>query len=160
MHKTILSLFLVMLLLASCGSPSDSSDNNADTKESIENDTPKEESKYAVEIKDFMLCADYEGKQTIVINYTFTNNSDEDASAMFTLLVKAFQDGVELSRAIVVNVEGFSSDNEMKTIKPGASIDVQNAFILDSETSNVLVEITEVLAYNGGNLATKDFSII
>lgn len=114
---------------------------------------------YYVKIVDFMLAEDYEGNPAIVITYEFTNNGAEAANFMFSTSTKAFQDGIELSTAVLMGVDGYDSESSMKDIKTGATITVQNAFLLDSETSPVEIEVTELISFNTAMVA-KTFEIV
>lgn len=103
---------------------------------------------YEVEIKGAALASDYEGNPAIVITYAWTNNSDDTKSSLSCVLAKAFQDGVELENAIIADDSVFDSSSYMKDVRPGTTIDIQNAFILTSETSTVEVEISELISFS------------
>ena len=109
---------------------------------------------YTVEIKDAFKAADYEGKDAIVITYTWTNNSEETTSAMVSLMEKAFQDGVQLDNAILYDVDGYDPAPYMAEIRPGVSLDVQEAFVLRSG-SPVEVEVSDLFGF--ADPATKTF---
>ncbi len=132
-------------------------------------DTPKPEQKkdsktenfgdlgdYYVEIKDAKLARDYENNPAIVITYSWTNNSEDTTSAMAALIGKAFQDGVELETAIIADNSVYDVDNYMKEIRPGATLDVQLAYVMTSETSTVEYEISELISFSGDTV-TKNF---
>ncbi|MFT3799449.1 DUF5067 domain-containing protein [Microbacterium sp.] len=112
---------------------------------------------FTVTIDDASQTTDYEGKPVLVVNYTFANNGAEDASFMFTVSAKAFQNGVELDTAIVTD-DTFDSSAGLKDIKPGASISVPMAYLL-SDTSEVTVEVSELLNFDGTIVASKVFSV-
>jgi hypothetical protein len=114
-------------------------------------------SDYVVTVGDAAQIEDYEGKPALVVNYTFTNNSDEDANFMFATMPKAFQDGVELETGITMDDSVETSDS-LKDIKPGATIQVQSVYLLDSK-SDVTVEVTELISFDDTMLATKTFSV-
>ena len=109
---------------------------------------------YTVEIKSAFKTTDYEGNPALAVIYTWTNNSSETTSAMASLLEKAFQDGIELEHAILVDVEGYDDETEWKEIRPGASLDVYMAFALRSDSS-VEVEVSNWLS--SSDPATKTF---
>lgn len=111
---------------------------------------------YAVEIKSAFKTTDYEGNPALAVVYTWTNNSSETTSAMASLLEKAFQDGIELEHAILVDVEGYDNEAEWKEIRPGASLDVYMAFSLRSDSS-VEVEVSNWLS--SSDPATKTFDL-
>lgn len=104
---------------------------------------------FYVEIGDCSFGEDYEGNKVIVIDYTFTNNSDETTSASVELSFKAFQDGVELEMA-------FSDDVDygigQKDIRPGVTLEnCQEGFVLTSD-STVEVEASYWLDDSGAYL--------
>lgn len=109
---------------------------------------------YAVEIKDAFKTTDYEGKAAIVITYTWTNNSDDTTSAMVSLMEKAFQDGVQLESAILYDVDGYDPSPYMMEIRPGVSLDVQQAFVMKSN-SPIEVEVSDLFGF--ADPATKTF---
>lgn len=101
---------------------------------------------YSVDIKDSTLTKDYSGKPSIVITYTFTNNGEEAVSAMFALRDTAYQNGIQLESAIISDSAIYNAQNKMKDIKTGGTLDVQAAFLLDSETAPVELEISELIS--------------
>ena len=102
---------------------------------------------YHVEIKGAALGEDYKGNPIIVIKYAWTNNSDETKSPMWTMSEKAFQDGVQLDRPLVVDSDIYDSGASMKEVRPGTTIEVQCAFIMTSE-SIVEFEMTELISFS------------
>lgn len=170
---TLLVTMVLVLALSACGSsssvvqssfpPADASSMDT-TAQADSTPTVTEQSgegnlgNYYVKIVDFMLVQDYEGKPAIAITYEFTNNGEEAANFMFATSTKAFQDGIELSTAILTGVDGYESENSMKDIKTGATITVQNAYVLDSETSAVEIEVTELMSF-GNDMVSKTFEI-
>lgn len=103
---------------------------------------------YHVEIKSADLAEDYEGNPAIIVTYSWTNNSDDTKSSLSCVIAKAFQDGVELENAIIMNNDVFDSSSYTKEVRPGTTIDIQNAFVLTSETSVVEVEISELISFS------------
>lgn len=173
--RTIAFLLAVMLMmsLTACGSTNDTADGV--TKDPAKStgavEVPKatepapvvlESSgslgEYDVQINDFELVSDYEGSPAILIGFTFTNNSEENESAMFALSYDAYQNGLQLESAIIADDSVYNSDDLMKEIKPGASLDVTAAYTLDSETAPVEFEVTECFGLDGAKLG-KTFEI-
>lgn len=111
---------------------------------------------YYVEIKNAALSKDYEGNPAIIITYSWTNNSDKTTSAMVALIGKAFQDGIGLETAIIIDDDNYESGSSMTEIRPGASIDVQGAFKLAGETSIVEFELSELISFSD-DVVAMDF---
>lgn len=111
---------------------------------------------YHVAIKGAELAEDYEGKPVIIITYAWTNNSEDTTSAMVAVAEKAFQDGVQLETAIVMNDDVYDSGTGMKEVRPGTTLDIQCAYLLTSETSTVEFEITEWISFSD-DVVSMDF---
>ena len=114
---------------------------------------------YNVVIESCRLAADYQGKPVVIVKYKFTNNGDEPASFMFSLNYNVFQNGVGLNQAVSVpSAFNYSSDNMTKELQKGASLYVEVAYILNDETTDVVVEVSEFASFNNKKI-TKTFSI-
>lgn len=101
-----------------------------------------------VEIKGGQLAKDLYENPVCIITYAWTNNSDETTSAMSEIDVKAFQDGVELDSSFtILDPSVWDSSSNLKDVKPGATIEVQYAFYLDNESSDVEVELSERFSF-------------
>lgn len=167
---------LIMLLgLSACGEdspatdePNSSSIEDSANIDSNEPEAPKEAEKsenpepvsggkmeqagtlgnFDVAIKGAQLAEDYEGNPAIIITYSWTNNSEETTSVMVSMIEKAFQDGLELDTAIIVDSDIYDSDITMKDVRPGTTIDTQCAYVLTSDTAVVEFEISEFLSFS------------
>lgn len=95
---------------------------------------------YYVVLKDCSIVKDYDGNDALLVNYSFTNNSEETTSGLVAVYLQAFQDGVELE---IATVEGRTYD-EQKDIRPGVTMDTcQAAYVLTSD-SPVEVEVSDM----------------
>ena len=92
---------------------------------------------------------DYEGNSALVVTYTWSNHGADTINAAAILAAQAYQNGVELERAIIGDSTVYDSEAEWKEIPPGASLTVQYAFGMDSETTPVKVKISELLCSDG-----------
>ena len=164
--KKLLSLCLVLLLsflLVACGGGTSSSaqgedpapvaGDNADSSPAQTDPAPAETAgegdlgDYHVRVTGYRLAKDYDGKDAVILDYEFTNNGEDAASAMFSLSFKLYQDGIELERAVVLD-DSYDSDNELKDIKTGATLACQCAYVLGNTTSPVEVEISEWISFS------------
>lgn len=128
-------------------SPDNTTEN--ETPEEPESDAPSNKATlgdFDVEIKSASLSEDYEGNPVIIVTYSWTNNSDDTTSPMISIMTSAFQDGVGLETAIISDDESFDSNSYMTDVRPGTTIDVQEAFVLSNTTSEVEIEIEEFLS--------------
>lgn len=103
---------------------------------------------YEVEILSAKVAKDYDGKPALIVNFKFTNNSDEATSFLVALSDKAYQDGIQLESAIILNSKTYDADESMKDIKPGKSITVQQAYVLNDKTTPVEIEVSETFSFS------------
>lgn len=115
---------------------------------------------YTVAIESARLSKDFEGKKVLVVKYKFTNNGEKAIPFMTAVSAKAFQDGVELELAIVDSSKDkkFNPDNSLKEIKKGASIEVEEGYLLANDKSKAEVEVEELISLSDAKL-TKDFDV-
>ena len=98
---------------------------------------------YTVEIESATITQDYAGDPAVVITYSWTNNSSETTSPLFSVSTAVFQDGVGLESALITDDSVYDSSMHMADVRPGTTIEVQEAFSLYNTTSPIEVEITE-----------------
>ncbi len=153
--KKFLSLLLALIMalsLVACGSNANTptpDDKNTPTNEQAKDESKGKLGDYAVQFTGFSLAKDYEGNDAIIVTYDFTNNSEEATSAMTALVIRAYQDGVQLSSAILMDApDGYDAENEMKNIKTGATLACQTSFVLSSTSSPVEVEAEELFSFS------------
>ena len=156
--KKALSIILITLLvvLSFCAcletdTEHDQGTASADTKSNLSN--------YGIVIESCRLAEDYSGKPVVIVKYKFTNNDKDPTSFMWTLEDKAFQDGVGLNKSYILDDSAnYSSDNQTKEIKQGASIYVEVAYELNDTTSDVEIEVSELISFSDKKI-TKKFTI-
>lgn len=159
--KKFLALLMALIMclsICACGGNDDSADT--DNKEPVtQKDDETEETKasegtlgdYAIKFTGFSLSKDYEGKDVIIVSYDFTNNSDEAEAAIWAVNIKAFQDGVELETAFVLDNDDI--DNSTKEIKSGVTLSCCSAFVLDNTSSSVEFEASELISFSDDVIA-------
>ena len=170
MKKKMLSLLLIaalMLSLCACGS-SESTETSKTTqnKNTTVLEAPPKETEAPVEplaasgdlgdvsvaIGDLEHIKDYDGNPAILIYFTFTNNSEENQSAMISLSCKAFQNGIGLEDAFIVDENVYDSSDLMKEIQPGSTIELAKAYTLSSDTAPVEFVVSESITFNDTKL--------
>ena len=108
-----------------------------------------------IEITDCVGQVSNMGQYIALVKVDFTNNSDSSTSLFFTADIKAFQNGVALSPAAWVPANHGITQDKSDHVLPGHSISTGYAFMLNSTTDPVLVQI-----YNGSNMISeKEFNI-
>ncbi len=160
-----LSCCFAAALFAGCSSGSSSGSSSSQSGSDAANEAqPAEQAqqaeqatdaKYAVTIDNATVMTDYQDQPALVVDYTFTNNSDKATSFMVAIHAQAFQNGVELKSAIGSD---WDSSNAMSDIKPGATVTVQEAYLLNDQ-SDVTVECTELISFDDTIIAEAVFSV-
>ncbi len=128
----------------------------ADT-ETVDNNTLGD---YKVEIKSCRLAKDYEGKDAVIVTYSFSNLKNDDASSFMTSIEdNVYQNGVGLNESYILDDSyNYDSGNSTKEIKKGASIDVEIAYELNDNTTPIEVEVKEYFSWDE-KVITKQFEL-
>ncbi len=161
--KKLLSLLLALLLFTTYGIfalGSGESEEKSQGKGSAEkSDTTNKLGEYSLEIKSCRLAKDYEGKDIVIVLYGFTNNSDDAEAFYLAFDDTVYQDGVGLNESyFVADSANYDSSNQTKEIKSGTSLDVEVAYELNNTTSDIEVEVSELISFDESKI-TKTFSI-
>ena len=156
---TFITLFALLLFaLCSCtdtGNTQDQGNANA----SGNNTSNSTLGDYEVIIESCRLATDYEGKPIVIVKYKFTNKGDEPACFAWSLEYDAYQDGIGLNECYFADDSAnYSSDNQTKEIKKGSSLSVEVAYELNDSTTDVEVEVAELVSFSDKTI-TKTFSI-
>ena len=121
-------------------SPDDSNDYTKDfyrilNSIEVEQDLTKGDvGEFYISIGECSFTTDYNGNKVIVINYDFINNSEETVAPFWKTNGKAFQDGIELETAIVLN-GSYDAGIKQKEIRPGVTLNgCQDAYVLRSDS--------------------------
>lgn len=171
MRKRLLALvfaaFMAFTVTACSSEGGDSAGNENDNGTGDEQEQQQEEEPevldagdlgdFYVAIGDCAFATDYDGNPVIIVNYDFTNNSDETVSPSIALLASAFQDGIELETAFVVDESVYDGSVDDLEVRPGATLTgCQSALELTSQ-SPVEFEIEEFLG--DGEVLMKTFEV-
>ena len=152
----VIVAIVVIAILGSVGG-SNTDDQGSDDASPSENTANLGD--YHVVISSCRLAKDYEGNSIVIVKYKFTNYSDESAAFWTTIDETVYQNNIGLNECYVASDSAnYSSDNQMKEIKKGATIDVEVAYILNDTSTPIDVEVEELFGYTD-NKVTKTFSI-
>ena len=153
-----LLLALTLLLVTGCSSTGNGNQGTGKVDSADADNTTLGD--YTVEILSCRLAEDYEGKPVAIVKYSFTNNSDSAQSFMIAFDDAAFQNGVGLNEAYFLSESAnYSSDNQMKEIKTGATIEVEAAYLLNDNTTDVEIEVSELFSLDD-KVISKTFRIV
>ena len=174
--KIVIIIVAVVVALIVIGSLSTDDESNGDnyggevtSKDEIEEtyqhieSAKKEEAKNLincnVEIESCRLASDYTGKPIVIVKYIFTNKIDEPRAFSYSVEDGVFQNGVGLNKCyFAVDSANYSTDNQYKEIKKGATLDVEVAYELNDTETNIEVEVSEYFSFTDRKV-TKIFSI-
>ena len=157
-------LAICMLTLSSCvfesGTVNQGSGNvnSADGSQSTE-DGASNLGDYNIVIKSCRLATDYDDKPVIIIAYDFTNNGERAESFDFTIDAKAYQNGIGLTRAYILDESAnYDSDDQERDIQKGVTLTVEVAYVLNDTTTPVDVEVMEYMSFSSKKLV-KTFEL-
>lgn len=163
--KKITSMLIALLLLATFGLFAIGSGSSEGTTEDQGNDTAATKTEKSnlsdcnIEIKSCRLAKDYDGKKVVIITYGFTNYADDAASFNTAVEDAVFQNGIGLNEAYILSESAnYNADNQIKEIKKEATLDVEVAYELNDETTDITVEVTEWFSLDDKKI-TKTFTI-
>ena len=111
------------------------------------------ESDIAVSIDDAVPGVDYDGNPVVIVTYTFTNVSSEEAENFLTsCIAEVYQNGVQCDLAFVTDLEGDSSTK----VKAGASTTFQLGYSI-ADQSPIEIEVKKAFSWDDVVLATATF---
>lgn len=111
---------------------------------------------YYIEIVSAKKGQDYSCKDVLIVTYKWTNNSNKDQMFSTAFSAKAYQNGVECSSLTIV--DGVDSHKPLSNIKPGTSLEVQKAYLLDGD-SDVVIEVGPWISLGNERKVVKTFSL-
>ena len=137
-------------MISSFSSVEDSFEGTEESQETTEatRTNPANLGDYAVEIKSATVTQDYDGNPAVIITYSWTNNSSETTSPMLSISTAVFQDGISMEPAFIYDEPTYDGDMYSTDVRPGTTVDVQEAFELSNTTSPIEVEITEAFSWD------------
>ena len=153
---------LLSLSLMGCsgGSSKSSSDEKAQeqtqqetTSEEAQEESAPQEEQAEEAAPESELGSDYDGNPAVIVTYTFTNVSSEEAENFLTsCLAEVYQGGVQCDLAFVTGLEGDSSTK----VKAGASTTFQLGYTV-TDQSPIEIEVKKAFAWDDVVLATATF---
>ncbi|MBQ9967625.1 MAG: DUF5067 domain-containing protein [Oscillospiraceae bacterium] len=138
MKKKLLALVLVLVMvlgLAACGDK-----DKGDPNEIVIGD-------YTAYYTHSEFVTDYDGDDAIAIYFDFTNNSDEDASFLWSMYYTLTQNGAEMEQATVfLSEDSFDTlfDTAMEDVAPGEMLEVALTYKLADKEAPIEIEFTDL----------------
>ncbi len=150
---------VVLIIIAVAGSSGSGDKNNTDTSattnSSVEADKTEVSNNtigdYGCVVKSAKLTKNWEGKDTVLLTYEFTNNSSNPASFDIALTDHVYQAGIGLETTFLSDDDTDYLDVQ---IKPGVSKDVRKAYVLRDTSTDLEVEIEELISFSDDKIVT------
>jgi len=121
------------------------------------------ESSYELTIDNVLKSDDGEGNDIIIIDMTFTNNSDEATSFGYAIDLEIFQNGTALKGGYIpYNHPSYDEELEGNTyldIKSGISTQLRKVYTLNDANAPIEVKATEAMSYDTDSLLEKEIQI-
>ena len=143
-------------------SAADEESTTEETNESVQK-TEEDENllgDYSIVIDSCRLAKDYEGDDVVIVKYIFTNVSDDEAQAFWIVADDhVYQNGVGLNEAFILDDSvDYNSEDQMKEIKMGSSLEVEVAYELNDTETDIEVEVSKLISFSDKTI-TKTFSL-
>lgn len=135
--KKLLALLLACVMifsLAACGK------DKGDPNEIVIGD-------YTAYYTHSEFVTDFDGDDAIAIYFDFTNNSDEDASFLWSMYYTLTQNGAEMEQATVfLSEDSFDTlfDTAMEDVAPGQMLEVALTYKLADKEAPIEIEFTDL----------------
>ena len=110
---------------------------------------------YELLYKGACIMEDSDGNDAIVLTLDFTNNGKENASYLWSVDETLMQNGTELEVATVyTDYNTFTTviENQFEEIAPGATLEVQTAFVLNNASDEIEATFEELLGSKSGTI--------
>ena len=153
----VVAVVIILIAVIASGGSDDSSseDSNASAVTSAVSAESEEKANDTVGdfkcvVKGAKLCKDLTGKDAVLITYEFTNNSDSAVSFDVALDARAYQDGVGLETAILDE----DTDYLDVDIKPGVTKEVKKAYNLRDTSTEIEIEVSELISFSDDKIVT------
>ena len=140
--KLLCVLFAVLMLLSLTACGGDKPEDEGTDSKSLKLDS------YELLYKGAKIMKDVDGNDALVLTMDFTNNSEANCSYIWSIVETAMQNGKELEfAAIFTDPDSFDTvtDSQLTEIEPGATLEIQTAFVLADTASEVEITFEEVL---------------
>ena len=106
------------------------------------------------------MSKDYEDKDCVIVTYNFTNYSSESAAFWSSFSDIVYQNGIGLNEVYVLKNNDADLDSNMKEVKDGATVLVEEAYELNDTVTDLEIEITDIFGLDGSYTVVIPFSEI
>lgn len=115
---------------------------------------------YSVKIDSCRLAKDYQGKKVVIVKYIYKNVANDNATAFYVAFDEhVYQGGIGLNESyFLADSAKYNADNQTKEVKKGASLEVEVAYELNDNSTDIVVEVQELFSFDDTTIK-KTFSI-
>ena len=106
---------------------------------------------YICVVKEAKLCKNWEGKDSVKITYSFTNNASDAESFDIALDDNVYQEGVGLESTWIGDDDDFGIDVK---IMPGTTKDVVKVYELRDTSTDLEIEIGQLISFDDTKITT------
>ena len=160
--KKLLIFFFILAMLATslCACSDDTGTQNQGSGSASSSNSNSNLGDYNVIIESCRLATDYSGEPIVIVKYKFTNNDEKPTAFAWSITDNVYQDGIGLNECLLADDSAnYSSDNQYKEIKTGATLSVEVAYKLNDTITDIEVEVSELNLFSNNKKVTKTFSI-
>lgn len=148
-------IIIIIGVISSAGGGNDNTEGTPSSNSSVEADATEASGNtvgdYGCVVKPAKITKNWEGKDTVLLTYEFTNNSSSPASFDVALIDRVYQDGIGLETTILSDDDTDYLDVQ---IKPGVSKEVKKAYILRDTSTDLEVEVEELISFSDDKIVT------
>lgn len=161
--KRAFTLVAIMAVLVSCAACSTgetpsgtsstgtssavSSDTSSAAVVATQKPTEAESADYSVKIVNSSIGKNYNDKPILVVEYAFTNNSDDSVSFSTAIDDKAFQNDIECSSLTVVS-DDVDAQQSLNDVRPGKTYNLKVGYLLQDTKTAVEIECKELFNFD------------
>lgn len=132
-------------------SEDESSDNSSESEESSDESSEEENddsdvAESNISVVSHEVTTDYSGRNVLLIEYSWTNTSDENKSFMLSFTDQVFQNGIECENAYFFS-DGNALGDTSAELQPGATQNVKVGYYIGDMTT-ALVMVTEAFSWD------------
>lgn len=149
MKKTMVLLVAGLLVLGLSGCTIDgeqggntSTDTSGDTSTVSAQGKTESKKDMDISIVSAKVGADYKDAPILLVEYEFTNNTDNAKSFTFLCQDTAFQNGVECSSTVIS--DAVDAQQQLNDVKPGTPYKLTVGYQLQDTETDVEIEITDL----------------
>lgn len=167
---TLVAIMAVLVTCSACSSagtpsgtdtsPDVSSSTSSSAVVATQKPTEAEAADYSVKIVGSSIGKNYDDKPILVVEYAFTNNSDDSVSFGTAIEDKAYQNDIECSSLTVMS-DDVDTQQSLNDVRPGKTYNLKVGYLLQDTKTAVEIECKELFNFddNAAPLLTQTIEL-